>query len=294
MISIFRCRFTCVLRVFVSVRYTTEANKPLKVNRLLKSKQLTTLAKMPKIVPSFEHMLKTKIEALEAELAQLGAENEHLKTENVRLTLLTLGKQPHKTALASKTLTAETPSITPSYLRPTVASINRSVKPIVAEDSKVVDDDRSPMYVDGRLVVLNKPRPHYASNGDWADFSTFGQEEKTRWVTHSRPSSPTPEKIPMRYSCESCNELETSWQDESAHSLVARTRLNDAEHNFQDRLRLASTSLTARSTDCYTQPLPLLRTSYGTTFESTAQIDKSSIALRGPEKSSSAEVSCWA
>jgi hypothetical protein len=198
----------------------------LKVKRLL---QLTALAKMVKIVPSFEHMLKKKIEALEAKLAQLGAENEHLKVENVRLSLLTLGKQAHKTALASKTLTVERPSNTPSYARPTVASTNRTVKSIVVEDGKNFVDDRSPMYVDGKLVVLDKPRPHYqlstrakgSYDGFWGDFSTFGQEQKTRWVTYSRPSSPTAEKIRWNYACESCNKLEADFKDDSAHSLAA-------------------------------------------------------------------------
>jgi hypothetical protein len=150
-----------LLQVFVSVRYITEANKLSKVKRLLKKSKPTALAKMPKIVSSFEHMLNKKIKALEAKLAQLGAENEHLKTGNVRLTLLALGEQAHKTALSSKTLTVEKSSNIPSYARPTVASTNRTVMPtVVGNDSKTVDH-RSPTYVDGKLIVLNKPRPHY-------------------------------------------------------------------------------------------------------------------------------------
>ena len=198
---------------------------------------------MPKIIPSFEHTLKRKIEALEAEVAQLRVENERQKKEITRLGLQALGKHPHKTALSSKKLTVETPSSDrPSYSRPTVVSTNRAVKPTVVEERSKTVDDRSPMYVDGKLFVINKPRPHYelstiakgSSDGFWGDWSTFGQKKQTLWVTHPRPSSPKVPPFRMHYYCESCNDLDLSWQDESAHSLAARTRLNDAEHNFQD------------------------------------------------------------
>lgn len=198
---------------------------------------------MVKIVASFEHTLKKKIEALEAEVARLRIENERQKKEITRLGLQALGKHSHKTALSSKELTVEIPSSNlPSYLRNTVASTNRAVKPtLVEEDSKTVDD-RSLMYVDGRLVVINKPRPSYTrstcakdpSGSLWDDWSTCGQEEQTLWVTHSRPVSPIAERIRMRYGCESCNKLEADFEDDSAHSLAARSRLDDAEHNFQD------------------------------------------------------------
>lgn len=202
----------------------------------------TTLIKMPKIIPSFEHTLKKKIEPLEAEVAQLRVENERQKKEVTRLGLQALGKHPHKTAITSKTLTDETPSNTPSYLRPTVASTNRAVEPAMVEEHSKTVDDRSPMYVDGKLVVINKPRPAYTrstcakdpADSLWDDLSTFGQEEQTLWVTHSRPISPIAERIRMRYECESCNKLEADFEDDNAHSLAARTRLNDAEHNFQD------------------------------------------------------------
>ena len=195
---------------------------------------------MTKMVPSFEHTLKKRIEALEGELALACAENARLKSENTSLSLA-LSKQSHKTALSSKKLTVESPSNTPSYLRPTVASTNRAVKPAVVEDSKAFVEDRSPMYIDGKLVVINKPRPHYelstrakgSYDGIWGGVSTFNHEEKTRWVTYSRPVSPTPKLIRMRYECESCNKLEAAWEDQSAHSLAARSRLDDAEHMFQ-------------------------------------------------------------
>ena len=197
---------------------------------------------MPKTIPPFELTLKKQIEALEAERAQLRAESERQKEVITRLGLQALGKHPHKTALSRKKLTVETPSSNlPSYLRPTVASTNRAVKPaVVVEDSKTVDD-RSPMYVDGKLVVINKPRPHYelstlakgSNDGFWDDTSTWGQEEKTHWVTHPRPKTLTTEKIQMLYDCESCNKLEAAWEDDSAHSLAVRSRLDDAEHKFQ-------------------------------------------------------------
>lgn len=202
----------------------------------------TTRIKMVKIVASFELTLKKKIETLEADAARLRVENERQKKEITRLCLRALGKHSHETAVSSETLTVETPSSNlPSYLRPTVASTNRAWKPTVVENNKTVDD-RSPMYVDGKLFVINKPRPSYMrstcakdlSGSLWDDWSKYGQEEQTLWVTHSRPVSPIAERIRMRYDCESGNKLEADFEDESAHSLAARTRLNDAEHNFQD------------------------------------------------------------
>lgn len=204
---------------------------------------LTTLVRMPKIIPSFEHTLTKKIEALEAEVAQLRVENQRQKKLITELGLQALGKHPCKSALSTKTLTVETlSSDLPSYLRPTVASTNRAAKPtVVGEGSKAIDD-RLPMYIDGKLVVINNPRPHYelstlakgSSDGFSGDTSTFGQEKQMFWVTHPRPSSPKVSTFRMHHYCESCNELDISWKDESAHSLAARTRLNDAEHNFQD------------------------------------------------------------
>ena len=194
---------------------------------------------MTKYIPSFELTLNREINSLKAELAQLHAENEHLKTENARLTMQSFGKQPHKIAIPSKKLTVQSPSTSPSYAQPTVASTNRAKKPDVVEDSKVVVDDRSPMYVDGKLVVINKPRPLYMrrtrGRGLWGarGDSMFGPEDQTLWVTNPRPESPTTNTIRWHYDCENCNKLEIAWKDESAHSLAARSRLDDAEHKFQ-------------------------------------------------------------
>lgn len=185
----------------------------------------TTLIKMVKIVASFELTLKKKIEALEAEVARLRVENERQKKEITRLGLQALGKHSHETTISSKALTVETPSSNlPSYSRPTVASTNRAWKPTVVGNNKTVDD-RSRMYVDGKLFVINKPRPSYMkstcakdrSGSLWDDWSKDGQEEQTLWVTHSRPVSPIAERIRMRYDCESCNKLEADFEDESAH-----------------------------------------------------------------------------
>jgi len=193
---------------------------------------------MPKIVPSFELQLKRKNEVLELENAQLRADIERQKIEIKRLSMLTYGKQLHKTALPSKKLTIETPSNTPSYLRPTAASIARAVKPAVVEEAIDTVDDRSRMYVDGKLVVVSaKPRPHYmlakgSARGNWG-WDLRDEEEKTLWVTYSRPASPTTTTYQMRYECGSCNSLDLSWRDESAHSLAARSRLDDTLHKFQ-------------------------------------------------------------
>lgn len=203
---------------------------------------LANLNKMVKFIPKLELTLQRASDAQKAEIEELRAEVERLKVENVRLSKLAFGKQSNNNNHASKVLTTETPSSMPSYLRPTASSMNRAVKSITPEDSETVDD-RAPMYVDGKLVrIKGKPRPHYTAptqasldksgEANWGDWDSPSEEEKTLWKTYSN-EQPTIEQTWVHYNCTRCNQLETAWKDESAHSLAARTRLDDAGVNFQ-------------------------------------------------------------
>lgn len=197
---------------------------------------------MVKFIPKLELTLQRASDAQKAEIEELRAEVERLKAENVRLSKLAFGKQSNKNTHASKTTTIVDPSSTPSYLRPTASSMNRAVKSITPEDHETVDD-RSPMYVDGKLVrIKGKPRPHYTAptqasldksgEANWGDWDSPSEEEKTLWKTYSN-EQPTIEQTWVHYDCTHCNQLETAWKDESAHSLAARSRLDDAGVSFQ-------------------------------------------------------------
>lgn len=168
--------------------------------------------------------LQTTVDDRDREIAQL-------KTEIARLSNPTTGKQLHKNTLPSRSLTTESSSHTPSYARPTVASTNRAAnkaEPAQVQNSETIDD-RSPVYADGKPVVVEgKPRPV------WDDRASSSEGEQTLWKSDARSASP-PKTFRMHYgTCQTCNKLEEAWKDKDAHSLAARSRLDDAGVNFQD------------------------------------------------------------
>lgn len=199
---------------------------------------------MVKLIPKHELTQQRVIDAQRAEIETLQAEIERLKIENARLSKSALGKPLLKVTLP-RPLPANNASSTPSYLRPTAASISRIAKPLEATTDCDREDDRSHMYADGKLVRVGSvlPAPNYrfttASSkgkggptigGGWLHNPYI--EGEMLWETH--PASPKPKQKYAYYDCETCNELEAAWNDPGTQSLAVRSRLNDADHKFQD------------------------------------------------------------